>query len=48
MKRLRQLEKQNGKLKTLVADLSVDKAMLQGQGVLLERLKACAATPVGG
>lgn len=29
MKRLRQLEDDNGKLKKLVADLSLDKAMLQ-------------------
>ena len=29
MKRLRPLEKENGKLKKLVADLSLDKAMLQ-------------------
>jgi putative transposase len=30
MKRLRQLEEENGKLKKIVADLSLDKAMLQG------------------
>ena len=29
VKRLRQLEEENGKLKRLVADLSLDKAMLQ-------------------
>jgi putative transposase len=29
MKRLRQLEDENGKLKKLVADLSLDRAMLQ-------------------
>lgn len=29
MRRLRQLEDENGKLKKLVADLSLDKAMLQ-------------------
>jgi putative transposase len=29
VKRLRQLEEQNGKLKRLVADLSLDKAVLQ-------------------
>jgi putative transposase len=29
MKRLRMLEEENGKLKKLVADLSLDKAMLQ-------------------
>ncbi len=30
MKRLRQLEEENAKLKRFVADLSLDKAMLQG------------------
>lgn len=29
MRRLRQLEEENGKLKKIVADLSLDKAMLQ-------------------
>ena len=29
MRRLRQLEEENGELKKLVADLSLDKAMLQ-------------------
>ena len=29
MRRLRQVEEENGKLKKLVADLSLDKAMLQ-------------------
>lgn len=29
MKRLRQLEEENGRLKKIVADLSLDKAMLQ-------------------
>jgi putative transposase len=29
MKRLRQLEEKNGKLKKIVADLSLDKEMLQ-------------------
>ena len=29
MKRLRQLEEENGNLKKIVADLSLDKAMLQ-------------------
>lgn len=29
MKRLRQLEEENGKLKKIVADLSLDKALLQ-------------------
>jgi putative transposase len=32
MKRLRQLEEENAKLKRLVADLSLDKEMLQGSG----------------
>src|SRR3954447_23848844 len=38
MKRLRQLEEENGKLKRIVADLSLDKAMLQG--VLLKSSEA--------
>ncbi len=46
MKRLRQLEEENGKLKKLVADLSLDKAMLQD--VLSRSCKACAAAPAGG
>jgi putative transposase len=29
MRRLRQLDEENGKLKRIVADLSLDKAMLQ-------------------
>lgn len=33
MRRLRQLEEENGKLKWLVADLSLDKAMLQDEAV---------------
>ena len=33
MRRLRQLEEENGKLKRLVADLSLDKAMLQNEAV---------------
>jgi len=33
MRRLRQLEEENGKLKRLVADLSLDKAMLQDEAV---------------
>jgi putative transposase len=33
MKRLRQLEEGNGKLKKIVADLSLDKAMLPGKPV---------------
>lgn len=36
MKRLRQLEEENAKLKRIVADLSLDKAMLQD--VLLKKL----------
>jgi putative transposase len=36
MKRLRQLEEENSKLKRIVADLSLDKAMLQD--VLLKKL----------
>jgi putative transposase len=36
MRRLRQLEDENAKLKKLVADLSLDKAMLQD--VLTKRL----------
>jgi len=31
MRRLRQLEEENAKLKRLVADLSLDKAMLLGE-----------------
>ena len=37
MKRLRQLEEENGKLKKLVADLSLDRAMLQD--VLAKKLR---------
>lgn len=36
MRRLKQLEGENGKLKKLVADLSLDRAMLQG--VLAKKL----------
>ena len=43
MRRLRQLEDENGKLKKLVADLSLDKAMLQD--VLAKNFRACAAAP---
>lgn len=39
MRRLRQLEEENGKLKRIVADLSLDKAMLQD--VLSKSSKAC-------
>ncbi len=45
MKRLRVLEEENGKLKKLVADLSLDKAMLQD--VLSRSCKASAPAPVG-
>ena len=40
MKRLRQLEDENVKLKRIVADLSLDKAMLQD--VLSKSFEACA------
>ena len=39
MRRLRQLEEENTKLKKLVADLSLDKVMLQY--VLLKSSEAC-------
>ncbi len=39
MKKLKQLEDENAKLKRLVADLSLDKAMLQD--VLSKTSKAC-------
>ena len=39
LKRLKQLEEENSKLKKLVADLSLDKIMLQD--VLLNNGKAC-------
>src|SRR4030088_758499 len=42
MKRLRQLEEENGKLKRIVADLSLDKAMLQD--VLTKKLRGLAAS----
>lgn len=41
MKRLKQLEEENAKLKKIVADLSLDKEMLQDASS--ERFKACAA-----
>jgi putative transposase len=44
MKRLRQLEEENGKLKKIVADLSLDKAMLQD----VESYEACPAAANGG
>ena len=40
VKRLRQLEEENAKLKRIVADLSLDKAMLQD--VLSKNSEACA------
>jgi putative transposase len=46
VKRLRQLEEENGKLKRLVADLSLDKAMLQD--VLAKSSKACSPAPACG
>jgi putative transposase len=42
LRRLRQLEEENTKLKQLVADLSLDKAMLQD--VLKKSFKTCAKT----
>lgn len=42
LRRLRQLEEENHKLKQLVADLSLDKAMLQD--VLKKSFKACCKT----
>ena len=46
VKRLRQLEEENAKLKRLVADLSLDKAMLQD--VLKKNAKACPPSPTCG
>ena len=40
VKRLRQLEEENAKLKRIVADLSLDKAMLQD--VLSKSSEACS------
>ena len=45
MKRLRLLEEENGKLKKIVADLSLDKAMLQD--VIAESFEACPAAAKG-
>jgi putative transposase len=42
LRRLKQLEEENAKLKRLVADLSLDKAMLQN--VLLKRSEALSQT----
>jgi putative transposase len=44
LRRLRQLEEENTKLKNLVADLSLDKIMLQD--VLSKSSKAFSPTPV--
>ena len=46
LRRLRQLEEENAKLKRLVADLSLDKAMLQD--VLAKNFKAFPQAYVGG
>jgi len=43
VKRLRQLEEENAKLKRIVADLSLDKAMLQD--VLQKSSEACPSAP---
>ena len=40
VRQLRKLEEENNKLKQLVADLSLDKAMLQE--VIAKKLEACA------
>ena len=40
MRRLKQLEDENGKLKRIVADLSLDKEMLQD--VIVEKSEACS------
>src|SRR6202034_3038073 len=40
LRRLKQLEDENGKLKKLVADLSLDREMLQD--VIRRKLKACS------
>lgn len=45
LKRLRLLEEENRKLKQLLADLSLDKAMLQE--VVTKKSKACPATHLG-
>ena len=44
-KRLKQLEEENSKLKKLVADLSLDKAMLQD--VVKRKNKACSGPALG-
>ena len=45
VKRLRQLEEENTKLKRIVADLSLDKAMLQD--VLSKKFEACSSASDG-
>jgi len=45
MKRLRQLEEENGKLKKIVADLSLDKAMLRTSSA--ESFEACPEASTG-
>ena len=45
IRRLKQLEEENSKLKRLVADLSLDKAILQD--VLQKKFKACPAKRAG-
>ncbi len=45
MRRLKQLEEENGKLKRIVADLALDKEMLQD--VIKRKLWACAAARAG-
>ena len=49
MKRLRQLEEENAKLKRIVADLSLDKAMCRTwwQKALKPSFRPCDAWPVG-
>ncbi len=46
IRRLRQLEDENGRLKQLVADLTLDKAMLQD--VLRKRTDGCPSPSCGG
>ena len=47
MKRLRELEEENGRLKRIVADLSLDKEMLRGTSSS-EKCKACRQAQAGG
>ena len=46
MKRLKLLEEENARLKKLVADLSLDKAMLQD--VVKRNFEACSGPAAGG